>query len=238
MRLGACARVFAEAAADGGGDGDGAGLLDAAHGHAGVLGLHDDHHADGLEAVEERVGDLGGQALLHLQAAREGLDEARELRQPDDAPALRDVGEVAPPDEGREVVLAERGEVNVFDDHHLVVLVAGQGHDVLVRVFAHPRGQLGVHLRDAPRGLLQAGPLRVFADAFEDEADAPRDLLKIDSARGTATAFSTSSSGSVAENLVAILFDLDQTSKSTLTIINRKGRKRANANGFLCELVS
>src|SRR5213593_2758540 len=65
-RLGARARVFAEAAADGGGDCDCAGLLHAADGHAGVLGLHDDHYADRLESVEECVGDLGGQALLDL----------------------------------------------------------------------------------------------------------------------------------------------------------------------------
>src|SRR5947209_4406367 len=178
-RLGARARVFAEAAAYGRGDGDRAGLLHAANGHAGVLGLHDDHHADRLESVEERVGNLGGQALLNLQAPRESLDQPRQLRQPDDAPRLRDVCDVALADEGREMVLAERGEADVFDDDHLVVLVARKRPDVLARVFAHPRRQLGVHLRHTPRSPLQAGAPRVFAYAFEDEADAPLDLVEV-----------------------------------------------------------
>src|SRR2546423_6746231 len=176
-RLGARARVFAEAAAYGGGDGDRAGLLPPADGHAGVLGLHDDHHADWLEHAVERVGDLRSQSLLNLQTPRERLDQTRELRQSDDAPLLRDVCDVALADERREVVFAERCEAYVFDDDHLVVLVSGQGAHVLARVLAHTGGQLRVHLRDALRRALKARPLQVLADAFEYEAHAPLDLV-------------------------------------------------------------
>ena len=51
----------------------------AAHHHAEVGGL--DHHADArrLQHVHDRVGDLLGEPLLHLQPAREHVDDAREL---------------------------------------------------------------------------------------------------------------------------------------------------------------
>src|SRR2546423_10922007 len=94
-RLGARARVFAEAAAYGGGDGDRAGLLHPADGHTGVLGLHDDHHADRLEHAVERVGDLRSQSLLNLQTPRARADQTRELPQTAAAPPLPDLSGMA-----------------------------------------------------------------------------------------------------------------------------------------------
>src|SRR5205085_9548706 len=41
------------------------------------------------------------------------------------------------------------------------------------------RGQLGVHLRHAPRSPLQPRAPQVFAHAFEDEADAPLYLVEV-----------------------------------------------------------
>ncbi len=73
------------------------------------------------DLLAERLGDLVGQPFLHLQAAREDLDEARDLAQPDDA-ALRDVGDVASAEERQQVMLAETVEVDVLDDHHLVII--------------------------------------------------------------------------------------------------------------------
>src|SRR5579883_2515825 len=51
-------------------------LLDAAHHHAEVAGFDD--HADALrrDDVLNGVGNLAGEAFLHLQAAGEDLDEA------------------------------------------------------------------------------------------------------------------------------------------------------------------
>jgi hypothetical protein len=62
------------------------------------------------------------------------------------------------------------------------VAVAGQRLDVLRRVFAHPGGQLRVHLCHAPRRALEAGALAVLADAFEDEPDAALDLVEVNAA--------------------------------------------------------
>ena len=68
-----------------------------------------DEHARGLEPLDERVGDLGGEPLLHLRPPGEPVDEPRELRQPGDAAVVaRDVRDVRRPVERREVVLAQR----------------------------------------------------------------------------------------------------------------------------------
>ncbi len=54
-------------------------FLHAAHAHAQVLGS--DNHADPIRVqfFHERVGNLGSEPLLHLQAARIDLDQAGDL---------------------------------------------------------------------------------------------------------------------------------------------------------------
>ena len=63
----------------------------------------------GLELLDERVGDLGGEPLLHLRPAGEALDEPRDLREAGDAAVVagdvRDVGHAV---ERGQVVLARR----------------------------------------------------------------------------------------------------------------------------------
>ncbi len=76
-----------KAAEDAAGYGRGAGLLDAAHHHAQVAGLHDDGDALGLENLHDGVGDLLGQALLDLQAAGVHFGDAGELGEADDGVA-------------------------------------------------------------------------------------------------------------------------------------------------------
>ena len=71
------------------------------------------------------VGDLLGEPLLHLQAAREHLDDARQLGQPDDA-AVRDVRDVRLAEERQHVVLAQRVELDVAHHHHVLVLLLEQ----------------------------------------------------------------------------------------------------------------
>ena len=73
-----------------------------------------------LQHGVEGVGDLRREPLLHLQAARERVDEAGELRDADHAIA-RQVADVHLPADRRHVVLAERLEADVAQDHDLVV---------------------------------------------------------------------------------------------------------------------
>ena len=87
-----------------------------------MLGV--EHDADALrrEVIGPPAGDLGGQALLDLQAAGEQVDDAGELRQPQDALAGQ-VADVRDAVERQQVVLEERVERNRSRDDQLVVAV-------------------------------------------------------------------------------------------------------------------
>ena len=67
--------------------GAGAGLADAAHGHAQVLALDDDDDTSGAGDLGHRVGDLGGQPLLDLWTLGEAVDQTGDLREPRRSPA-------------------------------------------------------------------------------------------------------------------------------------------------------
>jgi hypothetical protein len=98
-------------------------FLDAAHRHAEVRSLHDDADAERPDLVAQRLGDLTGQSFLHLQAARKDLDQARDFAEPNDT-ALRYVGDMTFSEKRQQVMLAEAIEVDVLDDHHLVIIDA------------------------------------------------------------------------------------------------------------------
>ena len=96
-------------------------LLDAAHRHAQMRRFHHDGDAERRDLVADRVGDLVGQPLLHLQAAAEDVDEPRNLAEADHLVA-RNVGDVALAEERQQVMLAQAVEVDVLDDHHLAII--------------------------------------------------------------------------------------------------------------------
>jgi hypothetical protein len=75
--------------------------------HAEVLRLDDNTDAARREVALNPVGDLLRQPLLYLRPAREHLDNACQLRQPEDAPA-RELADVRDADERQEMVLADR----------------------------------------------------------------------------------------------------------------------------------
>ena len=102
IRLIASARVagLRSCAADRGGDGLGAGLADAAHGHAEVLALDHHDHAARLEDARPGLGDLGGQPFLDLRSFGVQVDQPGELLQPGDpAVPAGDVADVGDPGE-------------------------------------------------------------------------------------------------------------------------------------------
>ncbi len=134
--------LVAEAAEHRGGHGGRVLLLDAAHHHAQVPCLDHHAHALRLDDLLDGFGDLRGQPLLHLQAAREDLDQARQLAQPDHF-ALRNVGDVHLAEEGQQVMFAEAEHLDVLHDHHLVVVdVEQRAFQQLFRIFAIALGQI------------------------------------------------------------------------------------------------
>ena len=97
----------------------------------------------------DRVGDLVRQPLLDLQPAREHFDQPRNLAQADHL-AVRDVRDVALAEERQQVVLAQAVEVDVLDDHHLVIIDGEQ------RVVEHRIDVGRVAAREKPERLLDA----------------------------------------------------------------------------------
>ena len=134
---------------------------------------HDD--AARLEQLDQRVGDLGGQPLLHLRPLGEDVDQPGQLGQAGDLAALvGDVADVGDPGERHQVVLAHRPELDVADEHHLVVPdVEGRGEHLLRRLVQADR-QLGVRPRDPLRGVAQALALGVLTDRDQQLPDGRR----------------------------------------------------------------
>src|SRR3569623_3269406 len=101
-------------------------LLASAHHHAKVPGLY--HHADAarFQNLHQTVGDLRSPALLHLQPAREDVDDARDLAKPDDL-AVRHITDMHPPEEWQHVMFALRVKFDVLHQHHLVAVVGKDG---------------------------------------------------------------------------------------------------------------
>ena len=75
-------------------------------------------------------GYVGGPAakttLLNLEAAGEDVDEARDLAQANHLGA-RNIGDVALAEKRQQMVFAKAVEVDVLDDHHLVMLFVEHG---------------------------------------------------------------------------------------------------------------
>ena len=73
-----------------------------------------------LEHVHDRVGDLVGEPLLHLEPAGEDVHDAGHLGEAEDL-AVGDVGDVGPAEERQQVVLAQRVELDVAHHDHALV---------------------------------------------------------------------------------------------------------------------
>ena len=80
--------------------------------------FHDYRYSGGLEAAHERLGDLGSKVFLDLEAARENIDNARHLGKADHL-AVRKVGDVRSPNEGKKMMLTQRIELDIFDQNDL-----------------------------------------------------------------------------------------------------------------------
>ena len=143
-------------------DGGGVLFLDAAHLHAHVLCLGIDDDSAVGEDSGEQFADVVGHAFLHLEASREGVDDACEFAQADDA-ACGDVADGHLAEEGQDVVFAQGVELNVLDDDDFASLVLKDGavHDG-VGVLAVAAGVLDECLGGAHGGLGETFAVRVF----------------------------------------------------------------------------
>src|SRR6185503_17898530 len=150
---------------------DGVLLLDAAHRHAQVRRLDDHRHAQRMQFRLERLGNLGGQPLLHLQPAGKDIDDAWDLAQADHA-AVRNVSHVALAEERQQVMLAEAVHIDVAHDHHLVVLDGEQrAVDDVIDVGAITAREKAERLLNPARGLDEPLAFRILAERLQQLAD-------------------------------------------------------------------
>ncbi len=118
--LGSRLLVFFEEAAQCARGGGGVDLLDAAHLHTHMARLDHDGDPFGIKRLHDRFGDLLCQLLLDLHTAGEDIDDTRYLGETHHL-AVRDVGDMGPPDDRQQVVLAGRVELDILDEYHLIV---------------------------------------------------------------------------------------------------------------------
>lgn len=168
-----------EATQHGGGDSSRTRLLHTAHRHAHVAGLHDDGDTAGADSLHDGEGDLLREALLDLKASRESLGDTSKLAESEDEL----VGDVANRDlagEGDKVVLAEREDVDVTDDDHLLVVLGEDGvvddiNKTLLVSLRHPHERLRITLRSTEKALA----VGVLADALKDSSESSGEHLKV-----------------------------------------------------------
>ena len=87
-----------------------------------MLGFDNDDRSARLKDPYDRISDLGGETLLHLRAACENIDKARQFRQSGDLTGrVGDVADVGDSVKRQQMVFAGAVELDVFDDHELLV---------------------------------------------------------------------------------------------------------------------
>ena len=144
-----------------------------------MLRLDDDADAFGARLGHDGVRDLLGHPLLDLEAAREHVDDARELGDAEDLPH-RDVADGALAVERQQVMLAERVELDVLEDHHVIgvareIGVVDDRLELLTVAARQERHRLG----DAVRRLLQSLAFGILAELDDDLTDEFGNLLLV-----------------------------------------------------------
>ena len=132
-----------------------------------MLGLDDDDDALGVQDLIDRVGNLSGQALLHLGAARVSFDDAGQLGQARHDAAARNVTHVGAAVEGQQVMLTHREESDIADEDQLVGTGVELGAQVLAGVLGQTLAHLAPRARHAVGGADQALALGVLTDCDE-----------------------------------------------------------------------
>ena len=96
-------------------------FFNPSHDHAQMLSFDDNSNSFRADFVVYGIRDLHRKPLLHLKSASIHVDEPWNLAKADDF-SVGNVRDVTLAEERQDVMLAEAVEIDVLDDHHLVVL--------------------------------------------------------------------------------------------------------------------
>ena len=161
-------RGVSERSAKSEGGGFGLLLLYPAHHHAEVGRFQHHGHPARSENRVERLRDLTGQALLHLKAPREHVDQARDLGEADH-PARGEVGHVGAAVEGKQVMFAQGEELDApHEDHVFTVFFEDRAAHGLLRAPLHPGGEEGEGPSNPLGGAFEPVASGVLAERIED----------------------------------------------------------------------
>ena len=152
-------------------------LPDAAGGHAAMRGLDDHGHAARPERIVQRMGDLVGEPFLELKPAGECVDQARQLRNPDD-PLVRPIADMGDAEDRREMMFAGRDQRNGSQQDSFVITV-GFGEDAFEqggRIDAIASEPFARGSGDSRWRVDQAFPQGIVAGRGEDGPDRRLDL--------------------------------------------------------------
>ena len=137
-----------------------------------MLRVDEDGDTARLQRLLNAVGDLRGQRLLRLQALRETVENARQLRNADDAP-VGHVGDMRHAQNGHHVMLAMAFHADRAQHHHVVIaldLLEGAGeHGGGVLVIAGAEFFPGAH--NTARRADQPFARDILADPAKDGLD-------------------------------------------------------------------
>ena len=130
--------------------------------------LHDPCNYVRLMGVVQRVGDLESQLFLNLQAPREHVGNARQLRQADHL-AVRHIGHMRLAHERQHMVLAQGVQLDILDDDHFVIVGVKHGlvYDFIERLPV-PLGQELEGIRCALRCFQQSIAGNIFPCTGDD----------------------------------------------------------------------
>ena len=165
-------------AANGGSDGFAAVLFDAAGAHAQMFTLDDDHHAMRLQDFIHNICNLGGDALLHLQASGNRINQSGQLAETGNL-AARDVTNMGSSEEWRHMMLALAIVDDIPDDNQLFMLFIEGDTEHFSGVYSISGKGLLVHSGYAGRGFEQAFTLHILAYKLENFLDMMLDFLPI-----------------------------------------------------------
>src|ERR1051325_729820 len=121
------------------------------------------------------MGNLLGQSFLNLQAASKHINNSRYFTEAEYFVA-REISHVRLAEEGQHMVLAEAEELDIFDDHHLVILDLEDGAvKEFVNVGMITAGQKTESLAHTFGRTHQSLTSRVFTEAGQDFGNMRRD---------------------------------------------------------------
>jgi len=149
-----------------------------------VGGLKNDSHALGGSALDHAIGDLGGEAFLHLGSVGKLVDDSGHLGQTDDF-SVRQIGDVGLSFKGHEVVFAHGVEGDISQNDQFVIGFGKKSFEVSAGVEVQTAEQFGVHFCDTSWRFFEALAIGIFPNCGKNFANGVFNSVQINIFHGS-----------------------------------------------------